>query len=80
LRQVFDPTGAGDSFVGGLAGYLAALNKSNFDFDDLASAVARGSVLAGYTCESFSTHRLQKLTEDEFETRLDEFRRFTEFS
>ena len=79
LREVFDPTGAGDSFVGGLAGYLASLDKTSYDFDDLIRAAVRGSILAGYTCESFSTHRLQKLRPDEFETRLDEFRRFSQF-
>lgn len=79
LRQVFDPTGAGDSFVGGMAGYLATLDSGQFELPELAGAVARGSIIAGYTCESFSTHRLQELSKDEFETRLDEFRRFTVF-
>lgn len=80
LHQVYDPTGAGDSFVGSIAGYLCGLGKDNFAFDDLANAVARGTIIAGYTCESFSTHRLEKLSPDEFETRLGEFRDFTRFA
>ncbi|MCB1088479.1 MAG: bifunctional hydroxymethylpyrimidine kinase/phosphomethylpyrimidine kinase, partial [Verrucomicrobiae bacterium] len=72
LNQVYDPTGAGDSFVGSLAGYLASLGKDEFSFEDLSNAVARGTIIAGYTCESFSTHRLEKLSNDEFETRLAE--------
>ncbi|MCB1078050.1 MAG: bifunctional hydroxymethylpyrimidine kinase/phosphomethylpyrimidine kinase [Verrucomicrobiae bacterium] len=79
LNQVYDPTGAGDSFVGSLAGYLASLGKDEFSFEDLSNAVARGTIIAGYTCESFSTHRLEKLSNDEFETRLAEFRGFTRF-
>ncbi len=79
LKEVYDPTGAGDSFVGALAGYLAGLGKDDFSFDDLAAAVARGTISAGYTCESFSTHKLESLADDEFETRLEEFRQFTRF-
>ncbi len=79
LAQVYDPTGAGDSFVGALAGYLASLGKDEFTFGDLSNAVARGTISAGYTCESFSTHRLQELGRDEFDTRLEEFRRYTRF-
>lgn len=79
LHEVHDPTGAGDSFVGSIAGYLCALGRDRFEFDDLANAVARGTIIAGYTCESFSTHRLEKLSREEFETRLGEFRGFTRF-
>ena len=81
LRQVFDPTGAGDSFIGALAGYLCSLGREGgHEFDDLAGAMVRGSILAGYTCESFSTHRLEKLNRDEFDTRLEEYRAFTRFA
>src|SRR6056297_1865591 len=58
LHDVFDPTGAGDSFIGGFAGYLASLGKDEFDFDDLKSATVRGTVIASVACESFSTHAL----------------------
>lgn len=79
LHQVYDPTGAGDSFVGSIAGYLCALGRDQFAFEDLCNAVARGTIIAGYTCESFSTHRLEKLGRDEFDTRLAEFRGYTRF-
>ncbi|NNE90268.1 MAG: carbohydrate kinase [Verrucomicrobiales bacterium] len=81
LHEVFDPTGAGDSFIGGFAGYLATLDRpEGFLFDDLAAATVRGTIVAGYTCESFSTHALLELGEQQFEERLEEFRSFTAFS
>jgi len=80
LEDVFDPTGAGDSFIGGFAGYLASLKKEEFSFDDLGNAIARGTIVASFTCESFSTHKLQGLTTDEFESRLTQYRDYCEFS
>ncbi|MDF1861756.1 MAG: PfkB family carbohydrate kinase [Verrucomicrobiales bacterium] len=80
LHDVFDPTGAGDSFIGGFAGYLATLGKDEFSFDDLTSAIARGTILASFTCESFSTHALQELTQESFDGRLDAFRGYCKFS
>ncbi|MDC0276312.1 PfkB family carbohydrate kinase [Verrucomicrobiales bacterium] len=81
LHEVFDPTGAGDSFIGGFAGYLASLDRpGDYEFSDLTAAVVRGSIVAGYTCESFSTHKLQALTQEEFDARLAEFRGMTTFS
>jgi len=79
LHDVFDPTGAGDSFIGGAAGYLSSLGKDEFSFDDLTSAIARGTILASYTCESFSTHALQELEKDNFEARLASFRKYCKF-
>ena len=79
LNELHDPTGAGDSFIGGLAGYLDSLGRSEFSFDDLKSAIVRGTIVAGYTCESFSTHRLESLSPDDFQARLDAFRAFTAF-
>ncbi|MCG8601204.1 MAG: PfkB family carbohydrate kinase [Verrucomicrobiales bacterium] len=79
LHDVFDPTGAGDTFIGGAAGYLASLGKDEFSFDDLTSAIARGTILASYTCESFSTHALQELQKEEFEGRLATFRKYCKF-
>ncbi len=78
LKQVLDPTGAGDSFIGSVAGYLASLEGTP-RFSDIASGLVRGTIIAGYTCESFSTHRLESLTTDEFETRLEAFRSYTRF-
>ncbi len=80
LENVFDPTGAGDSFIGGFAGYLATLEKDKFSFDDLSSATARGTIMASYTCESFSTHKLQDLSQDEFDSRLTRYQDYCDFS
>ncbi|MDP0492275.1 MAG: PfkB family carbohydrate kinase [Verrucomicrobiota bacterium JB023] len=74
LEDVQDPTGAGDTFLGGLAGYLASLGKTEFTFEELRDGVVRGSVLASYTCEDFSTRRLESLTEAELLARLELFR------
>jgi cytidine kinase len=80
LHEVFDPTGAGDSFIGGFAGYLASLGKREYDFADLTGAIARGSILASFTCESFSTHSLNDLTREGFEERLATYRRYCSFA
>jgi sugar/nucleoside kinase (ribokinase family) len=70
LTEVADPTGAGDSFLGALAGHLASTGKSEFSFDDLRSAIAYGSVVASFTCEAFSANRLAHLTRQEIDSRL----------
>ncbi len=80
LDDVFDPTGAGDSFIGGFAGYLASLGQVEYSFDDLTSAIARGTILASFTCESFSTHTLEALTQEKFDERLQQFRDYCNFS
>ena len=80
LHDVFDPTGAGDTFIGGFAGYLASLGKDEFSFDDLTSAIARGTLEARFTCESFSTHAVEALTEDAFNERLEAFRGYCTFA
>jgi sugar/nucleoside kinase (ribokinase family) len=69
LHEVADPTGAGDSFLGALAGYLAATGRSEFTFEDIRRAVVEGSVVASFTCEAFSTRRLQELTRADIEQR-----------
>jgi cytidine kinase len=79
LHEVFDPTGAGDSFLGGMAGWLAANGKSKPTFDDLKTAVVHGSVTASYTCEAFSTLRLQDVTKSDVAARISELRSFTAF-
>ena len=77
LRRVVDPTGAGDSFLGALAGYLAGLGIPCFSFENLRQAVARGSVLASFTCEDFSTRRLQDLAPQTIQSRLEAFQTLT---
>jgi sugar/nucleoside kinase (ribokinase family) len=79
LDSVFDPTGAGDSFLGGMAGWLSSQGKTKPTFDDLRQAVVHGSVTASYTCEAFSTHKLQKVTQADIASRLTELQRYTSF-
>ena len=80
LTGVFDPTGAGDSFLGGMAGWLAANGRSKPAFDDLKAAVVHGSVTASFTCEAFSTLRLQDVTKDDVAGRITELRAYTAFA
>lgn len=70
LRQVADPTGAGDSFLGALAGYLASTGKKSYSFDDIRKAVVYGSVVASFTCEAFSANRLANITREDIDSRL----------
>lgn len=79
LSSVFDPTGAGDCFLGGMMGWLSANGKSKPTFDDLKTAVAHGSVVASFTCEAFSTQRVQSVTAAEVEGRLAELKSYTAF-
>ncbi len=67
LEEVFDPTGAGDTFAGGFMGYVASHDINNVN--DYKRAVIYGSVLASFTVEDFSVNRLAKLTKDEIEAR-----------
>ena len=71
LREIVDPTGAGDTFLGAMAGYLASLGGVDFSFDQIRDAIVRGSILASFTCEDFSTRRLETVTEKEIQHRLD---------
>ena len=80
LPSVFDPTGAGDSFLGGLCGWLAAHGKTKPTFDDLRQAVVHGSVVASYTCEAFSTHKLQTVTALDVAQRIAELKAYTQFA
>jgi sugar/nucleoside kinase (ribokinase family) len=77
LSEVADPTGAGDSFLGGLAGYLAATGRTQFSFADLRQAVVQGSVVASFTCEAFSTRRLQNLSPSDLAGRWAAFKKLT---
>jgi sugar/nucleoside kinase (ribokinase family) len=77
LEKVADPTGAGDSFLGGLTGWLAAQGKFDPSFADLRNAVVHGSVIASYTCEEFSTRRLQEVSAAAVTERLDKLKQYT---
>ena len=74
---VHDPTGAGDSFAGGLMGYLAQAQRT--DFAALKTAVAYGTVVASFTIEDFSLDALMRTTRDDIERRLGSLRDFTTF-
>src|SRR5690606_32467248 len=77
LREVFDPTGAGDTFAGGLAGYLA--ESRNISFNNLKNAVIQGSNLASFCVEKFGTERMKDLEKKEVNDRLLQFRELTQF-
>ena len=78
LEEVFDPTGAGDTFAGGFAGYLAA--TGNLSFENLKNAVIYGSNLASFCVERFGTERMQDLKKEEVEARLQQFKQLTQFN
>jgi sugar/nucleoside kinase (ribokinase family) len=77
LESVFDPTGAGDTFAGGLMGYLASQQK--LDEGALRRAMIFGSVMASFNVEEFGTERVQRLTHEEINRRFRDFKRFTHF-
>lgn len=77
VKKVVDPTGAGDSFAGGLLGYLAGcreLNETN-----LRKAIIYGTVVASFNVEDFSFDRLKQIRREDVERRLEELRRMTAF-
>lgn len=71
LEDVFDPTGAGDTFAGGFIGHLA--RTKDISFENMKTAIIVGSAMASFCVEKFGPSRLQELTKDEIETRIDEF-------
>lgn len=71
LEEVFDPTGAGDSFAGGFIGYLASTR--DISFENMKRAIIFGSALASFCVEKFGTERLQNLGHQEIENRVQEF-------
>ena len=79
LEDVHDPTGAGDTFAGGLAGYLATMVEGEVTFADLRRAVVHGSVLASFNVEQFSLERMRSLTQEDIRERYDSFRLFSQF-
>ena len=77
LAEVFDPTGAGDTFAGGFCGYLA--KTEDFSFENMKNAIIYGSNLASFCVEKFGTERMQELTTDEVKERLLAFKELTQF-
>lgn len=76
LEEVFDPTGAGDTFAGGVIGYL--VNKE-VNFENLKLAVVHGAIVASFTVEAFGLERLRVLKRDEIDSRLRDFKRLCSF-
>ena len=77
LEEVFDPTGAGDTFAGGFTGYLA--KTEDYSFENMKNAVIYGSTLASFCVEKFGTERMQNLEDTEIYKRLDQFKSLTQF-
>jgi sugar/nucleoside kinase (ribokinase family) len=77
LEEVFDPTGAGDTFAGGFAGYLAA--TKDISFENMKNAIIYGSNLASFCVEKFGTDRFKNLSKDQVNQRLQQFKQLTQF-
>ena len=77
LEEVFDPTGAGDTFAGGFIGHLT--KTSDISFENMKRAVIAGSNLASFCVEKFGTERMENLTLEEIQERLLQFKQLTQF-
>jgi sugar/nucleoside kinase (ribokinase family) len=77
LEDVFDPTGAGDTFAGGFIGYLASTD--DVSFENMKRAVIAGSALASFSVEKFGTERLVEVTKSDIEKRIERFVSLTNF-
>lgn len=78
LAEVFDPTGAGDTFAGGFIGYLAKVGTVNFN--NMKNAIIYGSALASFCVEKFGTERIKNLTNEEIKARVQEFVNLSSFT
>ncbi len=77
LEEVFDPTGAGDTFAGGFMGHLT--KTENLSFDNMKNAIIYGSNLASFCVEKFGTQKMEALTQTEIQERLIQFKDLTQF-
>src|SRR5690606_24543678 len=77
LKEVFDPTGAGDTFAGGFSGYLA--KTADYSFENMKNAVIYGSTLASFCVEKFGTEHMENLEDAEVYQRLNQFKQLTQF-
>ena len=77
LEEVFDPTGAGDTFAGGFAGFIT--QSENISFNNMKNAIIHGSNLASFCVEKFGTERMVNLTKEEVNDRLKQFKSLTQF-
>ena len=78
LEEVFDPTGAGDTFVGGFIGYLA--KTRDLSFENMKRAVITGSALASFCVEEMGTEKMFNISKEAIENRLQQFSKLTNFS
>ena len=77
LADVYDPTGAGDTFAGGFAGFIT--QQGDISFDTMKTAIIQGSNLASFCVEKFGTERMLSLTKEEVNERLKQFKALTQF-
>ncbi|MNK21368.1 putative sugar kinase YdjH [compost metagenome] len=77
LEDVFDPTGAGDTFAGGFIGYIASTDDASFE--NMKRAIIAGSALASFCVEKFGTQRLLEITKEEIDARIERFISLTNF-
>ncbi len=77
LEEVFDPTGAGDTFAGGFAGYIT--QSENISFENMKNAIIYGSNMASFCVEEFGTQRMERLQKEEVLQRLKQFKALTQF-
>lgn len=77
LEEVFDPTGAGDTFAGGFIGHIA--KTKDISFENMKTAIIVGSAMASFCVEKFGAQRLKEITKEDIETRLDAFVQLVNF-
>ena len=77
IEEVFDPTGAGDSFAGGFVGYLAQTN--DISFENMKKAVINGSIMASFCVEKFGTQKLTEINKKDIELRAEKFVKLVQF-
>jgi sugar/nucleoside kinase (ribokinase family) len=78
LEEVFDPTGAGDTFAGGFVGHLSTCDRINWEA--MKKAIIVGSAMASFTVEKFGIERLVALDENQIEERINEFKKLVSFN
>jgi sugar/nucleoside kinase (ribokinase family) len=77
LEEVFDPTGAGDTFAGGFSGYIA--QSGDTSFENMKNAIIHGSNLASFCVEKFGTERMVAFDKEQVLNRLQQFKALTQF-
>lgn len=77
LEEVFDPTGAGDTFAGGMVGYIS--KSDDYTFETIKKSMIHGANMASFCVEKFGLERIENLTQNEISERLEKFRKLTQF-